>query len=79
MAHVDTIWFQQSFTKPDSMKVKIVTCKGASDSIDVPVPPEFKRCVLAMAQAAADLYEQQLLAELIAQSKPTTPDNGDKG
>ena len=69
MSVVTTIWMHQSFTKPDQMKIQVMVASGATDTIDVPLPPDFKQVVLNIAQAAADLYEQNLLAKLLVENR----------
>lgn len=70
MAEVTTIWFCADFTKPDNMKIEVLI-HGMKQTIDVTLPPDFKRVVQGIAQAAADNLEKQLSAKLLTGDKAT--------
>lgn len=68
MVYVDTIWFSAGFTKPDSMRIK-VRISGMEKTLDVPLPPQLKVTVEQIAQNAADAFELQLKAEMLAEKE----------
>lgn len=69
MAYVKYIWFKDLDNDKSKMTVVVKLHPEGDVHIDVDIPQDFKDCILVMAQAAADLHEQQMKANILAAGK----------
>ncbi len=66
MAHIDSIWVHSAQLKGDTIKVYVDLKPAGSVALSVPVPANFHKAIVDMAQKAADLHEAQMRAEILA-------------
>lgn len=70
MAHVDRIWIHSN-DKDDGNVTAYVKLKPAGEvAVKFKLPDGFHQCILDAAQAAADLHEQQMKAEILSEGQP---------
>lgn len=69
MAYIKQIWFHDGNMKDNTMRVTVALKPAGEVAVDVPVPPAFMDCLLKMAQHAADLHEQKMRAEILADNR----------
>lgn len=66
MACVYNIFIHGSNKKTETMAVTVHLKPAGEVRVDVPIPQPFFDCLMAMAQLGADLHEQQMKAEILA-------------
>lgn len=69
MAYIDKIWFHRFDDKAPLMRVYVKLKPAGEVNLTVDVPEAFYQCIMDMAQAAADLHEQKMKAEILAQNE----------
>lgn len=66
MAHVENVWIFQGDVKNKKLTVNINLKPSGKDRILVDLPELFFDCIMDMAQAAADLHEQKIRAQILS-------------
>lgn len=66
MAHINHIWFHGYKPEKPEMRVEISLKPSGSVALNVPIPADFYDCIMKIAQAAADLHEQEMRAQILA-------------
>lgn len=82
MAHIDSIFFHRVGHADMTMTVHTKLKPAGEAQVKVDLPPDFKDCILKMAQNAADLHEQQMRAQILADNaapeQPGTINTGEE-
>ena len=68
MAHIESIWIHSHNFKDKKLTAHVNIKPSGSAQVRFNIPDEFYDCLLKMAQNAADLHEQQMRAEILADS-----------
>jgi hypothetical protein len=66
MAYVDKIWIHDSNRKDQSLTAYVKIKPFGEIPVKFTLPDAFLQCILDAAQAAAELHEQQMKAEILA-------------
>ena len=77
MATIEAIHFPlflSNLTADNTMRVNVKLSPAGSVSIPVALPDKFLETILGIAQAAADLHEQKMKAEILAAEYPSASD-----
>ena len=74
MAHVKSIdiWYNNADRPKNTIKVTIAMKPAGDCTIDCAVPPDFYDCLVTIAQQAADLHEQKMRAQILADTTKET-------
>ncbi len=66
MAYVEKIWFFEPVDKTNKMAVFVKLSPAGDVRVNVDVPEDFYKCIMKLAQTAADLHEAQMRAQILA-------------
>lgn len=68
MAHVKSIdiYFDSPNRKQNTLKVEVSLKPSGRDFLEVDIPKDFHDCIIRIAQLAADLHEQKMRAQILA-------------
>lgn len=66
MAYVDRIWIRNSDKEKGCATAYVKLSPAGEVAVKFTMPEGFHNCILAMAQEAGDLHEQQMRAEILA-------------
>ena len=72
MAHVDSIWIHSNNKEKKQCTAYIKMKPAGEVSLKFELPEGFFQCILDTAQSAADLHEQQMKAEILAEKNQTS-------
>lgn len=67
MAHVVSIWIHDHDMAKDHLTAHVALKPAGQVQVKFKLPDNFRKCILDAAQAAADLHEQQMKAEILAE------------
>jgi hypothetical protein len=70
MAHIKHLFFHDSNRKDCTVRVTLLMKPAGEANIDVQIPQVFHDCLMRIPQCAADLHEQQMRAQILADSQP---------
>ena len=70
MAHIRDIWIHSNNLKNKSITAHVLFRPIGEAQVEFKVPDDFYDCILKMAQNAADLQEQQMRAQILADNQP---------
>lgn len=73
MAFVDQIWVSDSKDAKPMMRVYVKLQPSGSVTVYVPIPQDFMRSILGLAQTAADHHEAQMRAQILADETTQQP------
>lgn len=69
MAHVKNIWIFESDKSKKQFSVSVLLKPAGQVDLKFEMPDGFFDCLFSAAQAAADLHEQQMRAEILADNE----------
>jgi hypothetical protein len=73
MAHVTSIWIHDHEIQKDCLTAHVNLKPAGQVQVKFKLPDKFRQCILDAAQAAADLHEQQMKAEILAEKLISNP------
>lgn len=69
MAVIDSIWVHGHDNKPNTITVHTKLKPDGRAQVKCELPADFYDALVSMAQAAADLHEQQMRAQILADTR----------
>lgn len=74
MAYIDRLWIHSGDKDKGKITAYVKLKPSGEAQVKFNVPDEFYDCLINMAQSAADLHEQQMRAEFLANNMEQTND-----